>query len=307
MATNPDRPHFPRQQARRLPSRLRLPRRKPLREALLAAFARTLAVARRASRDAEADPARSVHDFRKAIRRARAVVALLRPSLGRPAAEGILAELRRAFGETGARRDADILLATLGSVASEDPARAAIEQALAAEQEARNDPAETAQMLRKAVRILAPLPGALGVTLARAFSVGDLERGLSRSCRRVHDTLELAASTGLETDLHEWRKRTKELRYQIELLASTGSSELGQREKRLAGLAVDLGRVTDLIVLAGELERRQRDGTLPEAPGLIESIRRAILDRSGELLHRGQELFTGAPRDFARQVLAERG
>ncbi len=288
-------------------NKLTLPRRRPLREALLDAFARVLGAARRAAACAASDPTRSVHDYRKAIRRARAVVALLRPSLGRTAADGITEELRRAFRETGARRDADILLATLRAIPSDDPGKAAIETALAEEREASSDPAETAKVLREGVAILRPLAGALGVTLPRAFSVDDLERGLSRGYRRVHRTLARAEETGLETDFHEWRKRVKELRYQLELLASTGSKQLKSREKRLSDLAEELGRVTDLIVLRAELEERQKNGGLPEAAALSATIRESILEKTRDLVARGKHHFAETPKEFARQVLAERG
>ena len=59
---------------------LRLRRHVPLREGLLSAFSGILLVARRHATAASVDPKRALHDFRKSIRRARSVVALLRPA-----------------------------------------------------------------------------------------------------------------------------------------------------------------------------------------------------------------------------------
>lgn len=293
--------------ARRRVSRRRLkaPRGLSLREAVLSAFTSIIATARGTVRHVALSPEEALHDFRKSVRRARALVSLLRPALGRTAARGLGGELRNAFQATGVLRDADILIATLSTVASDDAARRVIERAL--ERERSGDASRAAETLGAGNRTLRPLPDVLRVTLPQDFSMDDLARGLARSCRRVRATLVQAAETGSDADFHGWRKRVKELRYQVELLASTGSAELKRREKALAALAEELGKVTDLIVLQAALAERERAATIPEAPALREAIRTTIDARSSELVERGTAFFTESPADFARQVLAERG
>jgi CHAD domain-containing protein len=307
MSSHPDPRPFRKLAPRRRAGKLRLPRGTPLREGMVAAFTRILGAARRCAKAAENDPVGAVHEYRKSIRRARALVSLLRPALGKTAASGLRSELRRAFGETGPLRDADILLASLRSVPAEDSEREPIEAALERERAGRPGAAETADLLRRGGRILSSLPSALRVMLPASFSVSDLERGLARSDRRTRKALKTATASGDTADFHEWRKRAKELRYQIELLASTGSRELKKREKALGNLAQELGEVTDLIVLRAEIARRRQDGSLPPAPALDERLDGTIRERSGELLRRGVELFTESPAAFARQVLADRG
>ena len=234
--------------------KLRLPRRRPLREGVLTAFSRVLGTARRCARAAGENPVAAVHEYRKALRRARAVIALLSPTLGKRAARGFTGHLQRAFRATNAFRDADILLQTLHSVPAapeDDLARHAIEVALELEQ--RRTRAETSETLASGIRALAGLPAALDVVLDRHFSAQDLERGLMCSRRRERRALARARETGRDADLHDWRKRVKELRYQLELFASTGSREIKKREKSLGQLAQDLGNVTDLIVLRSEI------------------------------------------------------
>jgi len=288
--------------------KLRLPRRRPLREGTLAAFSRALSVARRAARRAHEDPVAAVHDFRKALRRSRAVVALLAPTLGKTATRGLLGHLQAAFRETSAFRDADILLQTLRSVPAvpeDDLARHAIEVALELEQ--RRTRVETSETLTRSLRSLAALPAAMDVLLDAAFSAADLERGLDRSRRREREALQKARESGTEEALHEWRKRIKELRYQMELLASTGSRELKKREKTLGQLAQDLGNVTDLVVLKREIARREEEGSVPRAPALVDRLRRLAFQRSGALLERGAGLFEEDLKLFARRVMGERG
>lgn len=291
-----------------LGGKLRLPRRRPLREGILKAFARSLGVARRAARASSQDPVAAVHEYRKALRRARAVVSLLVPTLGRRAVRGLAGHLRAGFAVTSAFRDADILLEALARVSSvpeDDLARHAIQVALELEQ--RRSRAETESTLAKGLASVAALPGALDVVLDPDFSAQDLERGLLRSRRRERKALAAALGSGGSEDFHEWRKRVKELRYQIELLASTGSRELKKREKRLAELAQALGGVTDLTVLAREIERRRDEGTVPPAPALVDRLRALASERTSELMESGKELFEEDPRLFARQVMAERG
>lgn len=288
--------------------KLRLPRSQPLRPAMLSAFLRVLTAARRAAAGSAADPVAAVHEYRKSLRRARAVIALLAPSLGKRAAKGFVRRLQSAFRVTGALRDADVLLATLRAVplaAEEDPARHALEAALELEQGRTRG--ETSEILARGLRSLTALPGALEVTLDPGFSSSDLEQGLARGRRRERRAFERARQSGSDEDLHAWRKRVKELRYQIELLASAGSRDLKKREKTLGELAQELGGVTDLILLSREIVRREGEGRIPAVAALRDRIQQLVRARSPKLLERGGTLFEESPRLFARRVMAERG
>jgi CHAD domain-containing protein len=288
--------------------KLRLPRRRPLREGILAAFSRILGATRAAARSADVDPVAAVHEYRKSLRRARAIVSLISPALGNKAAKAFSRRLQGAFRLTNPLRDADILLATLHGVPpvpEDDLARHAIEVTL--QLELRRTQEETAQTLAPGLRSLTALPAALEVTLDPEFSAHDLEIGLARSRRRERQALERARQSGDDTDLHDWRKRVKELRYQIELLATTGSRELKKREKVLGELAQKLGDTTDLVVLGREIGGRVKDGGVPPAPALLGQIRQLLDGQSREIMDRGSAMFETDPRQFARQVIAERG
>jgi len=297
--------------ARRLPAgRLRLPRGRPLREAVLAAFRRALVHARRAARSAGADPVHAVHEYRKSLRRSRAVVALLSPALGRRGARGLRDRLQAAFAATGPLRDASVLRAALDALrteaADEESARGILRDAF--DEEERRSCREAAAALARGLPGLRTLPAALEVLLEGGFSARDLERGLLRLRRRERRAYHRSLDTRDLAAVHEWRKRVKELRYAIELLASTGTPPLKSREKRLAEFARDLGAVTDATVLSRELTRRIDGG---EAPAGAEALRSRAdsyaAGRAEELLTRGATLFEDQARDFARRVVGERG
>ena len=286
---------------------LRLRRHVSLREGLLSAFSGILLVARRHAAAASLDPKRAVHDFRKSIRRARSVIALLRPALGRTAARGLAEELQRAFRDTGDLRDGDVLTATLAAVSGDDPELFVEAAEVAARLGANPKSADPGKVVRKALPILRRLPAALEVILPREYSTPDLERGLTRSYRRSQRAWTQAEQSRTDSDFHEWRKRAKELRYQVELLASTGSPSLKAREKALGALARELGEVTDMSMLCRQIEALAADGGSGIASRLLERGRALVRERSDGLLSRGGEFFSEPPRAFALKVLAERG
>src|SRR5262249_40131154 len=205
----------------------------PLREAVLSAFKGAVLAARRIASAAEENPEEAVHEYRKSIRRARSLLALLKPSLGHTASRGIVEQLRTSFRETNVLRDRDVLFGVLSDIAGDDPAMFVDAAELTARLAQGKGGARPAKVVRRSVPIPKPLPPALEVTLPREFSTPDLERGLVRSYRRTKGSLERAVETRSDADFHDWRKRVKELRYQIELLASTGSRELKRRGKAL--------------------------------------------------------------------------
>jgi CHAD domain-containing protein len=272
---------------------------------MLRAFQSILAVNRRAAASASTRSVEAVHQFRKSIRRARAIVELLRPALGERAADGLVLALKKAFAETGSLRDADILLAALASLGETDITTEALEAALKAELADRPGPAQTAELLRGGGAGLRPLPGVLEVVLPADFSVGDLHKGFARTQRRARRALSRALESYSPENFHRWRRRMKDLRYQVELLASGGSKTLRHTEKELGRLAQDVGDTTDLFVLGREVEARA--AALPDSAALAERIRRVSEDAARQQLSRGEELLAEPPRRFADRVLAERG
>ena len=300
-------PATPRTKDRARGGKLRLRRSVPLRDALLAAFSGVLLAARRFAAGASAEPQRAVHDFRKSIRRARSVVALLRPALGRTAARGLTEELRRAFRETGDLRDGDVLTATLAGLSGEDPELFVEAAEIAARLGAKPLKAGPDSVLKKAIPILRRLPAALEVTLPREYSTPDLEEGVARGYQRAQRAWVEACKSRTDEDFHEWRKRVKELRYQLELLASTGSPSLKTREKPLGAFARELGEVTDLSMLCCEIEALEEPAGPRVGERLLERARALVRERSDALLSRGDAFFSESPRAFALKVLAERG
>src|SRR5215472_13786441 len=211
--------------------RLALRRGLPLREGLLRAFKSILSVTRRAAAAAVEHPVESVHEYRKSIRRARALVELLRPAFGKAAADGLILRLKEAFAKTGNLRDSDILVSALDLMGDSDSTTESLRLMLETDLASRPGPAATAELLKSGASDLRTLTKVFDVVLPAGDSIRELQEGLERSQRRTRQALSRTLEGYSEENFHRWRRRLKELRYQVELLASGGSRPLRAREK----------------------------------------------------------------------------
>jgi CHAD domain-containing protein len=124
-----------------------------------------------------------------------------------------------------------------------------------------------------------------------------------------------AAKRGGITEMHEWRKRVKDLRYATEALAQSASQQERRRRKRLLAIAKAadtlgeaLGEEHDLALLAqrvdaeNEIFRRDKRGR--------RELRRAIGRRRKRLrkraFERGKALYARTPKRFGRRLAKAR-
>jgi CHAD domain-containing protein len=271
---------------------------------------------------------RAVHETRKALKRLRALVRLLEGELGRKEAARESAALASTARLLAGARDAEVLLDTLDRLIARHPGKLArrksvarLRRRLAAEREsaqrrALGDPATRARAIGELrafrERVLAwDLSGREGTVI--------VEPGLRRlycqgrkRCRRV------AAGKGERVqEMHEWRKRVKDLRYVTEMLARRGKAA-GKGDEPLRTIATRadalgelLGDEHDLAVLAQWIRdngksRRTRVGrkTRRTLLGLIERRRRELRRHA---LREGERLYRDSPKRFLRRVRASQG
>ncbi|MGC4113204.1 MAG: CHAD domain-containing protein [Myxococcales bacterium] len=286
------------------PGRLTLDERLPLRLGLGAAFAGVVGYARAMVDAAADDPVDAVHEYRKALRRARAVVRLARPVLGGESFRALVHDLRDALRGTSPLRDAAVLLKTLAGLPDDPasrPARHALARLLQAESEA-GVAAAPQKELRRSLQILSPIPERLLACLPEKVRWRELRAGLERSYRRTRRARERAFRTREDTEVHAFRKSVKELRYQVELLQAAGGEKPGKARRKLAGLAEALGEVTDLTLLrrTAHLRLQELAGTRPEA--LFAVLDEAIEARLEALEKSSRPLFERSCRDFAERA-----
>jgi CHAD domain-containing protein len=235
----------------------------------------------RAGRDAIAgEPSASaVHETRKAIKRTRAVLALLRRGLATDQVDLLDDILREAARSIGPVRDADALEDLVSRMdlhvpVDEVPDRATrIATALAA--------LDHAEQLAGGLEMIDVRPELLLRGLTRAFGRA---RNAYRTARQSRDAL----------DVHEWRKATKRLLYQVELLEPLAPG-LDGVARLVDELQHQLGDHHDLHVLhdvaAGD----------DAASTLLEKKANDLEDRA---FAAGEVMFAAKPKAFERWVTA---
>jgi len=283
--------------------RLALDERLPLRVGLGSAFAGVIGYARAMAAEVQQEPVRAVHEYRKALRRARAVVRLSRPLMGEGGYRSLVHDLRVALRGTSPLRDAAVLLQTLALLPDEDktrPARKALTALLEAEPSVAGAPEVE---LRRSLQIVVPLPARFLAFLPESLRWRELRAGLERSYRRTRRARKSAFRSREDADVHAFRKRVKELRYQLELLDATGVGKPRRDHRALALLAETLGEVTDLTLLrrCARLRQEEFGGARPQA--LLAALDAAIDARLEALSGTSRKVFERSAREFAARAV----
>jgi CHAD domain-containing protein len=293
----------------RRPGKLALGHDDSLHRALSVAFADMITYARSMVGEVDRDPARAVHEYRKSLRRARALVKMLADALGEQAAAELTDTLRRAQRATSDVRDGDVMRAQLQQRADTKGWRKLVpelEQGLDAPE---HGAAYARSVIEMGAGLIDGLPARFEQALPADIGWDAVGAGLKATYRRARNKLETARTGGDPEALHDFRKRAKELTYQLELLAAGQRGKLRKAHRKLAGLSEKLGDITDLELLrahvapqgegdAGEVDPRRRK--------LARRVARTIERRTSKALSRGRDLFKARPRRFADKVVKRR-
>lgn len=211
---------------------------------------------------AEADIHAGVHSARKAIRHLRAVLALF-ASDEQPLAKADRA-LRRLGRGLSALRDAHVLVETAQSLQADTPLPAWA--AVIAQLRARRD--RLLQRARahdpgfmKKRRVVQRIGVDLDAQSWESVRKADLRRALARSERRVKKAAARAGDSDDAEALHDWRRRVRRLRMQLEVMARLDGGLVkdhpgmagGKQAKGLRRLSDALGREQDLRLLRNQI------------------------------------------------------
>jgi CHAD domain-containing protein len=196
-----------------------------------------------------------VHDMRKHLKKARAVLRLLREEIGRDSfcrEDRRLRDIGRLMTEI---RDAEVRLQTMRQLeqATHHHYRSyqKIERLLATELE--NFLAAFAGWEKKAVRLLEQARHASKKWSRANYSWRRLRRGLQQTYKSGRKALARARAETSAANIHELRKQTKLLGYQVRLLRPWNNLVVGGVIEELTELGHLLGRVHDLVFLSDRL------------------------------------------------------
>ncbi|QXC63287.1 CHAD domain-containing protein [Aquihabitans sp. G128] len=205
--------------------------------------------------------AEAVHEARKRVKKARSLLRLARADLGPAVARHANAELRQVGADLATQRDADALVEAVDRLleaAGDDPTRRALEAvrdrfAERAERVRRSGSLDRATVLG-AARTLEQLVSWIDLVPAKAEGWDALAPGFGRQYQRGRRLLDDLPDEPTADELHEWRKRVKDLWYHQRLLRRLWTD--GQRPVVAAAdeLASALGEDHDLGLLLAHLD-----------------------------------------------------
>jgi len=101
---------------------------------------------------------------------------------------------------------------------------------------------------------------------------------------------------------HAWRRRTKELTYQLELVARHAGERTAARRDEFDALGGPLGAVVDLIMLREMLVVHGTGADRDHLAALLEHIDEQIDDAIRTARREGKPLFDRGARKFTRKV-----
>jgi CHAD domain-containing protein len=251
------------------------------------------------------DRGEAIHEARKALKRLRALLRVSRGFLGDDRYHRENAAFRDAGRALSGSRDAKVLLETLDELTKRHadeltaPPWPRLRQALKSSAEEPPDGVATASVVSRLSDARArvatwPLPQDGGPQ--------KLVGGVARIYRRGKHALRAAEDDPSTENLHELRKRVKDLWYAAQLLRPTAPKRMRKLARRAHRVSDLLGEDHDLAVLLARAESQPRLLSPPE----LETLR-ALVGRRRELLQRdglaeAATLYKRKPRRLARAV-----
>ena len=223
---------------------------------VIAARSAQAAAAVRRAGDSE-DSEKHVHEARKSLKKTRSALRLLRGVITDEERQEVNQTCREAAGHLSGARDAEVKLATLAGVVGEgDQPEGTGNWRAGLEQEAEGHRGDlTPEGLTEVTRSIE--------AVARRFrgrelpaSEEEIAGNTGRGYRRGRKAMRKARKSDDPEQFHDWRKRAKDLRYQLEILEPELPSAFTDTRKRAEELADQLGDLHDLDVLAADLESR---------------------------------------------------
>jgi CHAD domain-containing protein len=258
-------------------------------------------------RDRDADPVTATHEARKDLKKVRSLLRLIRGCVPAKVYRAENARLRETARSLAGARDADVLVQTTERLAERHAGRlpsAAFERLrahFAAQAERSRADAGTGDEL--ALGALDTAARASDAWPVKRCDIDALPRGAVRAYRRGRRDLTRAERDPTTENLHEWRKRVKDLWYHARLLEEAWPRMLKAQAKEAHKLADLLGDDHDLAVLAAQLD----DGGPAVAVVLDEATLRELIARDrAELQTRalrvGRRLYAERPKDYRRRL-----
>jgi CHAD domain-containing protein len=245
------------------------------------------------------DRVRAVHEFRKSVRRARALLALCEDLLPPRDRRQLGKLLRNAMRPTSRLRDQDVMPEVLDALKVSDDLKSAVKSVQAELTHRSAAEEEVREALRTGRACVEEAEAIFKRSLADPVDWDDMESGIRQSYTRARRALKQAIKTGESDHVHDWRKRTKELGYQVELLGRGDYAVT--RRKQFAKLATSLGEITDRVELVAHLRAAGFSGG--KRKKLAKSVIAELRAKARRAFSKGELIYGQKGKDFAAELI----
>jgi CYTH domain-containing protein/CHAD domain-containing protein len=255
------------------------------------------------------DLAAAIHAARKDMKKLRAVLRLVRDGLGDEVFRKENRRYRDAARLLAASRDAEVKVETLDALEErfdgDMPSEAARRWRATLEREREEIiGAEQGEMKSRIDATLAALEAGIAEIPKWPLKTDSwelLEPGLLRSYRRSRREWKRTRSAASVESVHEWRKRVKDLWYQLRIVRKAWPAAIGATADQAHELADLLGDHHDLALLADDLQGREAVGDRQALAALVERRQQELLEEALELAAR---LLAEKPKAFRARFKA---
>jgi CHAD domain-containing protein len=263
------------------------------------------------TKDERLSPETVVHELRKQLKKLRAIVRLVEDELGKRIADRDNKALRDLGRRLSPARDATVRVAAIDQLVDGKgngalkrlEAVKTIRTRLAARQAAALAGVRRNSDLAAIRRELESLRRRVRRWPLRKEGFDCLEQGLRRSYRRGRGGQAEAYASRTDEAFHDWRKRAKDLRYQVGLLEPVWPSIMKDFEKTLHELTDRLGDDHDLADLRSFIRSSPRLSVGADGfTSLIEEIDRRRSDLQAKARPLGARIYPEKGRAFSRRV-----
>lgn len=271
-----------------------------LRAKLIAEFNSAVTAARDAAASADRGAATAVHEARKALRRARAVLLMISSALPKSERRAVKTALQEARRSLSTIRDHSVAPETLGQLPLGDEDRTTAKRVLDNAAEAIPAAAEIRQLLGEAAARAAAQAEAIAAALPAQVTWDDVVSGI----RDVYADARRARLAGKRSKawFHSWRRRSKELAYTLDFVARQAGPRGAAIHGEVDAITDTLGPAVDLIMLR-EFVETHAQGIPADA---IDHLRDTIDDQLDDLMKSGRKAgrdeFRLKPSKFERRI-----
>jgi CHAD domain-containing protein len=238
-----------------------------------------------------------VHEARKAVKKLRGLIRIVRPVF--PDYHEENSALRAAGRKLSALREAEVAHATIADLAEAAGIGPAAETRVAGPAIARHEDAHADEALAERLEGFATQFRALADRAGRwkceAKGFDALAPGLEASWEKARQAMDRACRTGKAAHIHTWRKRAKDHWYQARLLRKIWPEMMAPHVAAAHRLGDLLGQYNDITEVLGDLSA-QTSGNAARVADEALSRQAALLDEAVPL---GRLLLAGPPEGLS--------